>query len=444
MTQTNITTDQLALLSLKSQIISDPFRFLDKSWSPVRSVCQWIGVTCGSRRQRVKSLNLSNMALTGKIPREFGNLSFLVSLDLRSNNFHGHLPQEMAHLHRLKFLDLSFNNFIGEVPSWFGFLHQLQLLNFGNNSFIGSILLHFLICPHLILQVCSCCINYFTTVISYNSLQGNIPEEIGNLYNLNRLSIQYNQLTGSIPFTIFNISRIEIVSFTGNSLSGYLPNGLCNGLPILKGLYLSRNKLHGHISTSLSDCSQLQELFLSENDFIGEIPKEISNLIELEVLNIEINRFSVPLPMEIFNISGLRIIGISFNNLSGILPPNMGSILPNIESIYLINLTNLVGTIPHSLSNCSKLKIVELSHNKLTGLIPNSLGDLTHLQYLNLGDNNLTSDSSLSFLTSLTNCRNLKLLSLSYNILNGMLPAAMGNLSTSLRKFYFKNCTIKG
>ncbi|XP_047266489.1 probable LRR receptor-like serine/threonine-protein kinase At3g47570 isoform X5 [Capsicum annuum] len=50
--------------------------------------------------------------------------------------------------------------------------------------------------------------------------------------------------------------------------TGYLPNGLCNGLPILKGLYLSRNKLHGHISTSLSDCSQLQELFLSENDFI--------------------------------------------------------------------------------------------------------------------------------------------------------------------------------
>ncbi|XP_047266487.1 probable LRR receptor-like serine/threonine-protein kinase At3g47570 isoform X3 [Capsicum annuum] len=122
--------------------------------------------------------------------------------------------------------------------------------------------------------------------------------------------------------------------------TGYLPNGLCNGLPILKGLYLSRNKLHGHISTSLSDCSQLQELFLSENDFIGEIPKEISNLIELEVLNIEINRFSVPLPMEIFNISGLRIIGISFNNLSGILPPNMGSILPNIEKFGLDGLVS--------------------------------------------------------------------------------------------------------
>ncbi|PHT40038.1 hypothetical protein CQW23_18892 [Capsicum baccatum] len=121
MTQTNATTDQLALLSLKSQIISDPFHFLDESWSPATSVCHWVGVSCGSHHQRVKSLNLSNMDLTGRIPCDFGNLTFLVSLDLESNNFHGNLPQEMAHLRRLKFLDLSFNNFSGEVPSCFGF-----------------------------------------------------------------------------------------------------------------------------------------------------------------------------------------------------------------------------------------------------------------------------------------------------------------------------------
>ncbi|KAM3306665.1 hypothetical protein P3S67_013535 [Capsicum chacoense] len=112
MTQTNITTDQLALLSLKSQIISDPFQFLDKSWSPAIFVCHWVEVTCGSRQQRVKSLNLSNMALTGEIPHEFGNLSFLVSLDLRSNNFHGNLPQErqfgFLHQHKEACVGLSF------------------------------------------------------------------------------------------------------------------------------------------------------------------------------------------------------------------------------------------------------------------------------------------------------------------------------------------------
>ncbi|XP_047266553.1 probable leucine-rich repeat receptor-like protein kinase At5g63930 [Capsicum annuum] len=158
---------------------------------------------------------------------------------------------------------------------------------------------------------------------------------------MNWLSIQANQLTGSIPLSVFNISRIENIAFTMNSLSGNLSNGLCNGLPFLKGLYLSGNKLHGHMPTSLSNCSPLQVLSLSKNEFdgpihseigrlsnlqllclghnhfTGEIPKDISNLIELEQLNLQNNSFSGSLDMEIFNISGLREISLSWNNLSG-------------------------------------------------------------------------------------------------------------------------------
>ncbi|KAM3306606.1 hypothetical protein P3S67_013476 [Capsicum chacoense] len=537
MTQTNITTDQLALLSLKSQIISDPFHFLDESWSPATSVCHWVGVTCGSRHQRVKSLNLSNMALIGRIPSEFGNLSFLVSLDLGSNNFHGNLPQEMTRLRRLKFLDLSFNNFRGKVPSWFGFLHQLQFLYLGNNSFTGSIPSSFsniskletlnlksnsiegqipkVIGSLLNLRVLNMGGNKLigfipmslsnasrleTLEISYISLQGNIPEGIDNLHYMKVLSIQYNQLMGSIPFKIFNISRIEIIGFTRNSLSGSLPNGLCSGLPILKGLYLSKNNLYGHMLTSLSNwiipqeignlvnlaelgmednqitgsvpisifnisllqtltleqnnlsgflpreignLTKMQILYLDENRFTGEMPKEIRNLVELETLDLMVNSFSGRLNMEIFNISRLRIISLTLNNLSGSLPPNMCSIIPNLEELYLDGLTNLVGTIPYSISICSKLTNLDLAGNKLTGLIPNSLGYLT-LQYLNLGGNNLTSDSSLSLLTSLTNCRNLTFLDISFNPLFGVLLASMGNLSTFLKKFYANNCKIKG
>ncbi|PHU19051.1 hypothetical protein BC332_10202 [Capsicum chinense] len=148
--------------------------------------------------------------------------------------------------------------------------------------------------------------------------------------------------------------------------------------------------------------------------------------------------------MEIFNISGLTEIDLSSNNLSGSLPPNMCSTLPNIERLYMGNLTNLVGTIPHSISNCSKLSILELDSNKLAGLVPNFLGYLTHLQILNLGTNNLTSDSLLSFLTSLTNCRNLTYLDVSFNPLNDKLPASTGNLSTSLRTFFAMSCKIQG
>lgn len=173
MTHTNNTTDQSALLSLKSQINLDPFHLLDESWSPTTSVCHWVGVTCGSRHQRVTSLNISNMALIGRIPPDFGNLTFLVFLDLQNNSFYGNLPQEMARLCRLRFVRLSYNNFSGEVPSWFGVLHKAQFVSLRNNSFNGSI-------PSLFSNIST----LQTLDLAHNFLEGQIPKEIGNLQNL--------------------------------------------------------------------------------------------------------------------------------------------------------------------------------------------------------------------------------------------------------------------
>ncbi|XP_049387450.1 receptor-like protein 19 [Solanum stenotomum] len=214
MTHTNISTDQLTLLSMKSQIISD---ILDESWSPATSICHWIGVTCDSRHERVKSLNLSNMDLTGKIPKDLGNLTFLVSLDLSGNNLHGNLPHEMANLRRLKFLDLSLNNFIGEIPSWFGFLQKLEVLNLGNNSFSGTI-------PTTVSNISK----LETLCLTSNFLEGQIPEEIGNLKNLRTLDLSGNKLVYSIPPSLLNASRLEILDISANLLEGNIPIGIGN------------------------------------------------------------------------------------------------------------------------------------------------------------------------------------------------------------------------
>ncbi|KAK2989027.1 hypothetical protein RJ640_027938, partial [Escallonia rubra] len=101
---TNITTDEHALLSLKFPITS---------WSSsVTHVCNWTGVIC-NRHGRVAALSLSNMGLLGTIPPSMGNLSFLVSLDLRGNNFSGGIPKEMVHLRRIKYINLNFNDLRG-------------------------------------------------------------------------------------------------------------------------------------------------------------------------------------------------------------------------------------------------------------------------------------------------------------------------------------------
>ncbi|PRQ29201.1 putative non-specific serine/threonine protein kinase [Rosa chinensis] len=132
---TNISTDQSALLALKSHITNDPHNKIFTNWSTTTAVCNWVGVTCGAPHHRVTVLNLTNMKLTGTIPLQLSNLSFLVRLSFKNNSFHGTLPLELGHLRRLKGIDFTYNNFKGIISSWFGSLSKLQ----NGNKFSSSI-----------------------------------------------------------------------------------------------------------------------------------------------------------------------------------------------------------------------------------------------------------------------------------------------------------------
>lgn len=160
--QTNISTDQSALLALKASITSDPQNKISTNWSTTTPVCNWAGVTCGARHYRVTVLNISYFDLAGTIPSELGNLSFLIVLDFKNNSFHGSLPQELARLRRLKFISFRFSNFMGIIPSWFGSLSKLQTFDLYGNQF-----------------------------------SGNIPAAIFNLSALKVINLSYNQLSGT-------------------------------------------------------------------------------------------------------------------------------------------------------------------------------------------------------------------------------------------------------
>ncbi|KAM7515069.1 hypothetical protein LguiA_004652 [Lonicera macranthoides] len=124
----------------------------------------------------------------------------------------------------------------------------------------------------------------------------------------------------------------------------------------------------------------------------------------------------------------------------------MGLWTPNLKGLYL-NTNRLSGLIPSSISNASKLTLIGLSDNSFTGFIPNTLGNLRDLQWLFIGENYLTGQVStpeLRFFDSLSNCKNLVYLSIALNQLNGILPASVANLSTSLRVFNAFGSEIKG
>ncbi|XP_052201774.1 probable leucine-rich repeat receptor-like protein kinase At1g35710 [Diospyros lotus] len=85
--------------------------------------------------------------------------------------------------------------------------------------------------------------------------------------------------------------------------------------------------------------------------------------------------------------------------------------------------------------------------NSFRGSIPNTVGNLRLLERLYLFGNNLTRESStleLRFFTSLANCRRLKVLAIALNQFNGIIPASIGNLFTSLLYLEARGCKLMG
>ncbi|PRQ48708.1 putative non-specific serine/threonine protein kinase [Rosa chinensis] len=288
-TNLNITTDQFALLALKARITNDPQNIVFTNWSTTTPVCNWVGVTCGARHHRIAELNVSYFGLTGTIPPELGNLSFLVVLDFKNNSFHGILPQELACLRRLKFIRLGNNKFMGVIPSWFGSLFKLQVFDLSGNQFSGSI-------PATIFNLSA----LQRINLSYNQLSGRIsremgnltmlkeiyldsnnfevgmcvdfseiPNEIGTLNHLEKLSVQQNSLKGPIPMTIFNMSSLTIVTFYGNNLNGRIPDNICQNLSNIQWLNLGANQFNGPLPSIFGQCKQLLRLDLGANSLTG-------------------------------------------------------------------------------------------------------------------------------------------------------------------------------
>ncbi|KAL3848763.1 hypothetical protein ACJIZ3_010645 [Penstemon smallii] len=413
--EVNSSTDEHSLLAIKSHIItSDPNNTLASNWSQGTSFCTWIGITCSRRRPRVMALDLFNMGLQGTIAKEIGNLSFLKYLRISNNSFNGVIPDEIGNLRRLRWVRMSHNQLSGEIPLSFGFLTNLEWL-----------------------------------------------------------SIEYNHMTGTIPWSIFNISSLQTIGFTGNQLYGNLPNDMCYHLPKLVGLYLSFNQLSGdNIPTSLSACSQLSTLSLAYNNFSGRIPTHMGNLSQLQRLYLNSNKLSGTIPSQIghlsklislvlgenllkgellssvFNLSRLHTLSLTQNELTGTIPSFIDKGLPNLQFLYL-GRNRFSGNIPNSISNLSSLSVFGITFNSFIGHIPINLGNLRSLQKLGLGGNQFTNDLSIpeqEFLTSLSNCKNLTSLQISYNPITGSLPKSLGssNISASLETFEAEKCNISG
>lgn len=112
--------------------------------------------------------------------------------------------------------------------------------------------------------------------LSYGNMVGQLPEELGNLTELEYISFYGNKLSGEIPSSIGNLTNLEVLSLSNNNLTGEIPSSL-GDLTNLDHLDLSDNNLTGNLPATLANLNNLQYVDLCGNRLNGVIPDEILN-----------------------------------------------------------------------------------------------------------------------------------------------------------------------
>ena len=189
-----VTEDDMRCLEGVKNSLKDPDGKLS-SWTfnnnSVGFICKFVGVTCWNEREnRLLSLQLREMKLSGQIHQSLEYCQSLQTLNLSANQFSGKIPPEICTwLPYLVTLDLSSNDLSGSIPP------ELSKCAYLNNL-----------------------------ILSNNRLSGSIPNQLSDL---KKFSVANNVLTGAIPSSFENHDKAD---FSGNSGLCGGPLGKCGGL----------------------------------------------------------------------------------------------------------------------------------------------------------------------------------------------------------------------
>ncbi|GMY25704.1 leucine-rich repeat receptor-like protein kinase PXC2 [Fagus crenata] len=384
--------DVLGLIVFKAGIQDPKAKLI--SWNEDDdSPCNWVGVKCDHRTNRVSELVLDGFSLSGHIGRGLLRLQFLQILSLSKNNFTGTINPDLARLGSLQVVDFSENRLSGTIPD--GFFQQcgsLKVVSFARNNLTGNI-------PDSL----SSCSTLVSLNFSSNSLLGKLPSGIWFLRGLQALDLSDNLLEGEVPKGIEALYDLRAINLSSNRFSGKLPGDI-GGCFLLKLVDFSENLLIGSLPESMQRLSSCTSLSLRGNSFTGEIPDWIGELRDLKTLDLSANRFSGQIPISIGNLPLLMNLKLSMNQFTG--------------------------SLPDSITNCINLLAIDVSHNQLAGNIPNWFFKLS-VPSVSLTGKRVGENVEFSSLTSIAaSYQGLQVLDLSSNAFSGEIPANIGVLST--------------
>ncbi|CAL0299092.1 unnamed protein product [Lupinus luteus] len=420
--------NSIPLINSSNSLLSFTVRgnyFTSLSWVfNVSKVCTHLDLSSNSLQQNIpdgfknmtslECLLLSNNKLQGSIPKSFQSLCQLETLDLSSNKLSGQFSDYMQHLcsegYDIIDLKLSDNQLNGTLPYNIGQLSNLQSLSISSNKFSGIINeSHF-----------SNLSNLRYLYVDQNPLSFNFSSNWIPPFQLIDLSASSCNLGPNFPLWLKDQGKLIFLQISNNGISDYFPEWFWDLTSSLTYLNVSHNKLHGALPKSILSMevgsSEIRWDF-SFNNLSGQLPSFPPQLTLLSVSN----------NMETIGLLGqfqkLQVLNLATNNFSGRIPDSFDT-LQSIETIHL-NDNNFTGKFP-PLTNCRKLKLIDFGDNNIEGTIPTWVGENLHqMIVLRLRSNKFQG----SIPESLCNLSHVQVLDLSNNNITGNIPHCLYHIT---------------
>ncbi|XP_027923857.1 receptor-like protein EIX2 isoform X5 [Vigna unguiculata] len=261
----------------------------------------------------LKRLYLESNKLNGTISEDLLFSAELEVLNLRSNSLKGDISSSLGNCTKLVMLDMAENRLSGSIPHWIGSkLLKLQILSLGNNHFNGSLPLQIcylrsirildLSQNNLFGQIPKC-IKNFSSMTQKASLRDHKVHQysVNTTYVQGNTSYNLNALLtwkGSKQmFTNNGLSLLKSIDLSNNQFSGEIPKEIGDLFDLIS-LNLSRNNLMGKIPSDIGKLKSLEFIDLSRNELIGSIPSGLAQIDRLTMLDLPHNYLSGKIPID--------------------------------------------------------------------------------------------------------------------------------------------------
>ncbi|XP_075480918.1 putative LRR receptor-like serine/threonine-protein kinase At1g53430 [Primulina tabacum] len=245
----------------------------------------------------VTNIQLKGLNLTGTLPVEFANLTYLREIDLTRNYINGTIPASFGQL-RLTTLSILGNRISGSIPEEIGSITSLEDL-----------------------------------VLEDNLLGGNLPTNLGSLINLKRILFSANNFTGTIPETYGNLRNLTNFRIDGSSLSGKIPDFIGNWTKLIR-LDLQGTGMEGPIPATISQLKNLTELRITDLKGLSMTFPNLQDMQSMSELILRNCSITGPIPEYLADMSNLKTLDLTFNLLNGQVPNGLGG-LSKLVNLFL-------------------------------------------------------------------------------------------------------------